>query len=67
MNYKPEIYAFKFITGSLAALLMPSSAQALALADIELHSTLNQPLHTTIPVSGTSAELSLLNRKKTVN
>jgi len=63
MNYKPEKYVFKFIMSalvSLIALLMPGSAQALAVADIKLHSALNQPLHATIQVSVTKAELSLL-------
>lgn len=63
MNYKPEKYLVSFVMGaliSLATLLIPGSAHALALADIELHSALNQPLHATIPLSATKAELSLL-------
>ncbi len=63
MNYKLEQYLASFIMSllvCLTALLMPSSAQALGLADIELHSALNQPLHATIPLSASKAELSLL-------
>jgi len=52
--------AFKFITAIIASLLLPGSAFALGLADIETHSALNQPLYATIPVSATQAEFSLL-------
>ena len=63
MNYKPKRYAVSFMLSFLACLstlFMASSAQALGLADIELHSALNQPLHASIPVSASKAELSLL-------
>ncbi len=63
MNYKLEQYLASFIMSllvCLSTLLIPSSAQALGLADIELHSVLNQPLHATIPLSASKAELSLL-------
>jgi len=63
INYKSEQYLVSFVMGaliSLASLLTPFSAHALALADIELHSALNQPLHATIPLSATKDELGLL-------
>lgn len=63
MNDRLNISAFKCITAiivSLASPLLPGSVFALGLADIETHSTLNQPLHATIPVSATQAELDLL-------
>ena len=63
MTFRPEQYAVGFIFSlvvCLTTLLMPVSAHALGLADIELHSTLNQPLHATIPVSASKDELKLL-------
>jgi len=63
MTSRSEQYAVGFILSlliCLTTLLIPVSAQALGLADIELHSTLNQPLHATIPVSASKDELKLL-------
>ncbi len=59
MNYKAAFVTALIV--SLTALVMPGSVLALALADIEIHSTLNQPLHATIPVTATKAELDLLD------
>ncbi len=58
MSYKSAFITVLAV--GLTTLLMPGSALALVLADIKTHSTLNQPLHASIPITATKAELSFL-------
>ena len=51
-----------YITAVLTSLLMQTNAQALALSEVKLNSSLNQTLNATIELrSATSAELDNLN------